>query len=173
MSTFPEDRFPSLASLPSPLPTTAQPPFIRQIQEADLPELARLDKEAFPESPYSFFMLRQLFDLYPDHLLVLDGGESGLQGYVLAGMPRDVGCGWILGLGVPRDQRRRGHGRQLMEEVLRRLRKDAVREVLLTIEPANTAAIELYRSLGFEAEPAPRKGYFGPDADRLVMTLQL
>lgn len=165
MSTLPTDD--------SRPPTMDRPLHIRQVEEADLPELVRLDAEAFPEGPYPFFTLRQLFDLYPDHLLVLDGGESGLHGYVLVGMPRDAGRGWILSLGVTRDQRGRGHGRQLMREVLRRLRDDAVHEVLLTVEPANTAAIELYRSLGFLAESAPRKDYFGPGADRLVMTLHL
>ena len=165
MSTRPADDFrPSVVD---------RPLRIRQVEEADLPDLVRLDEEAFPEGPYPYFVLRQLFDLYPDHLLVLDGGESGLHGYVLVGMPRNAGRGWILSLGVTRDQRGRGHGRQLMEEVLDRLRADAAHEVLLTVEPANTAAIELYKSLGFMPEPAPRKGYFGPDADRLVMTLQL
>ncbi|WP_329277097.1 GNAT family N-acetyltransferase [Streptomyces sp. NBC_01451] len=165
MSTLPADDFRT--------PATNGSPRIRQVEETDLPELVRLDAEAFPEGPYPFFTLRQLFDLYPDHMLVLDGGENGLHGYVLVGMPRDPDRGWILSLGVTRDQRGRGHGRQLMEEVLRRLRADAVHEVLLTVEPANTAAIELYRSLGFTAESAPRKDYFGPNADRLVMTLHL
>lgn len=165
MSTLPADGFQT--------PAANRPPCIRQVEETDLPELVRLDEEAFPEGPYPFFALRQLFDLYPDHLLVLDGGENGLHGYVLVGMARKPDRGWILSLGVTRDQRGRGHGRQLMEEVLRRLRDDAVREVLLTVEPSNTAAIELYRSLGFTAESAPRKDYFGPNADRVVMTLHL
>ncbi|MDQ0931019.1 GNAT family N-acetyltransferase [Streptomyces turgidiscabies] len=165
MSTLPADGFRTTA--------TGSSPRIRQVEETDLPELVRLDAEAFPEGPYPFFVLRQLFDLYPDHLLVLDSGESGLQGYVLVGMPRDAGRSLILSLGVTRDQRGRGHGRQLMEEVLRRLREDAVGEVELTVEPTNTAAIELYRKLGFQAEPELRKDYFGPGADRLVMTLAL
>jgi ribosomal-protein-alanine N-acetyltransferase len=106
MSTLPADGFRTPAANGSSR--------IRQVEETDLPELVRLAEEAFPEGPYPFFTLRQLFDLYPDHMLVLDGGANGLHGYVLVGMPRDAGRGWILSLGVTRDQRGRGHGRQLM-----------------------------------------------------------
>ena len=79
----------------------------------------------------------------------------------------------MLGLGITRDERGRGHGRRLMREALRRLRADGVREVCLTVDPANLAAIVLYESLGFTADEGVRKGYFGPGADRLVMRRSL
>lgn len=145
---------------------------LRGVTEADLEALARLDEETFPEAPYPYFVLRQLYDVYPDHLLVLDDGTE-LKGYVLVGTAPDASRSWILGLGITPDERGRGYGRRLMREVLRLLRADGVREVLLTVSPANTAAILLYENLGFTAEESVRKDYFGPGADRLIMSLRL
>ncbi|MGW1210589.1 GNAT family N-acetyltransferase [Streptomyces sp. NPDC002499] len=145
---------------------------LRGVDEADLAALAHLDREAFPDEPYPYFVLRQLYDVYPRHLLVLDDGTE-LKGYVLVGTPPDATRSWILGLGITRDERGRGHGRRLMLEVLRRLRSDRVREVCLTVDPANLAAIDLYASLGFTAEQDVRVDYFGPGADRVIMRLTL
>ncbi|MCI3269788.1 GNAT family N-acetyltransferase [Streptomyces cylindrosporus] len=145
---------------------------LRSVTEADLDALALLDREAFPEEPYPYFVLRQMYDVYPDHLLVLDDGTA-LKGYVLVGTRPDKSRSWILGLGITRDERGRGYGRRLMEEVLGRLRGIGVREVLLTVAPSNAAAILLYETLGFTAEQTVRKDYFGPGADRLVMRLRL
>lgn len=145
---------------------------LRGVTEPDLDPLSRLDREVFPEEPYPYFVLRQLFDVYRDGLLVLDDGIA-LKGYVLVGTSPDKSRSWILGLGIAKEERRRGHGRRLMLEVLRRLRGIGVGEVLLTVSPENTAAIQLYENLDFTAEKSVRKGYLGPGADRLVMRLRL
>ncbi|CCK30172.1 hypothetical protein BN159_5793 [Streptomyces davaonensis JCM 4913] len=177
MAALPEERFPSRggrtghaylhdrAFLDRPLT-------MRGVTEADLPELVRVDREAFPEEPYPYFVLRQLYDVHGDRLLVLDDGEQ-LHGYVLFPTTSDGYECWIMSLGVTRDQRGRGLGRRLMLEVLRRLRTEGVREVRLTVEPTNAAAIMLYRSIGFSSEEGARRDYFGPGEDRLVMTLSL
>ncbi|MER6674716.1 GNAT family N-acetyltransferase [Streptomyces sp. NPDC000983] len=145
---------------------------MRGVTEADLPELVRVDREAFPDDPYPYFVLRQLYDVHGDRLLVLDDGER-LHGYVLFPTVSEGREGRIMSLGVTRDQRGRGHGRRLMLEVLRRMRAEELREVSLTVEPTNAAAIMLYRSIGFTSEDSVRKNYFGPGEDRLVMTLIL
>ncbi|MET8955106.1 GNAT family N-acetyltransferase [Streptomyces sp. NPDC004533] len=156
-------------------PARQRPVRMRGVTEADLPELHRLDREVFQEVAYPYFMLRQLFDMYADHLLVLDDGEA-LQGYVLAGTGDDSGLGWMLGLGVARARRGEGLGRRLMLEILGRLRNDGIREVRLTVDPTNAAAIALYKSSGFApatAEGGLRRNYFGPGEHRLVLGLSL
>ncbi|NJQ02359.1 GNAT family N-acetyltransferase [Streptomyces sp. PLAI1-29] len=146
---------------------------MRPIAEGDLPRLARLDEDVFAEHAYPFFVLRQLYDVHGEHLLVLDSEDEGeLLGYVLVGTQADRNRSWILGLGIDRRSRGRGFGRQLMAEALRRLRADGVGEVRLTVEPANTAAVELYASLGF-THLDHRENYFGPGTSRLVMVLPL
>ncbi|MHC3473315.1 GNAT family N-acetyltransferase [Streptomyces sp. 7R007] len=145
---------------------------LRRVTEADLDALALLDRETFPEEPYPYFVLRQMYDVYPDHLLVLDDGTE-LKGYVLVGTAPDRSRSWILGLGITRDERGRGYGRRLMLKVLEMLRGLQVPEVLLTVAPSNTAAIQLYETLDFKAEDSVREDYFGPGADRLVMRRRL
>ncbi len=177
MTVFPEERFPSRGRPVGPALFSEgtfvdRPLTMREVTEDDLPELVRVDREAFPDEPYPYFVLRQLFDLHGDCLLVLDDGES-LHGYVLYVTTRDGYRSWIVSLGVTRDRRGRGLGRRLMLEVLRRLRTEGVREVRLTVEPANAAAIMLYRSLGFSSDEGVREDYFGRGEDRLVMTLGL
>ncbi|OIJ90929.1 GNAT family N-acetyltransferase [Streptomyces colonosanans] len=177
MTAFPEERIPSRGGLSGPALFHDQafvdrPLTMRGVTEADLPELVRVDREAFPQEPYPYFVLRQLFDLHGDRLLVLDDGEH-LHGYVLFVTTSDGYRSWIVSLGVTRDQRGRGLGRRLMLEVLRRLRAEGVREARLTVEPTNAAAIALYRSLGFSSDEGVRKDYFGVDEDRLIMTLGL
>ncbi|KOV32074.1 GNAT family N-acetyltransferase [Streptomyces caelestis] len=163
---------------PTPLPES-RPPLLRTARESDLPELQRLDEEVFQEVAYPAFLLRQLYDLYAGragHLLVLDDGDGRLRGYVLAATTAISRDSWILGLCVAEDRRRHGLGRELMVEVLARLRRCGTERVRLTVEPANDAAILLYRSLGFRPEPPEgglRRDYFGPGEDREVMRLVL
>lgn len=158
---------------PSP---DALPLILRTARESDLPELRRLDQEVFREVAYPGFLLRQLYDLYTEHLLVLDDGEDRLRGYVLAATTALGRDSWILGLCVAHDRRRHGLGRRLMTEVLARLRESGIERVRLTVEPANRAALRLYRSLGFRPEGPDaglRRDYFGPGLDRQVMYLEL
>ncbi|MGV9594191.1 GNAT family N-acetyltransferase [Streptomyces tendae] len=158
------------------LPPDDLPLDLRTARESDLPELRRLDEEVFQEFAYPGFLLRQLFDMYEEHFLVLDDGRGRLRGYVLAAT-RTLGTdSWILGLCVTLDRRRHGLGRELMREVLSRLRRDGIQVVRLTVEPANLAAIFLYRSLGFRPEEPDgglRPDYFGPGMHRQIMRLGL
>ncbi|MFJ7772272.1 GNAT family N-acetyltransferase [Streptomyces sp. NPDC097107] len=160
---------------PDPYPET-RPLVLRTARESDLPELRRLDEEVFQEVAYPGFLLRQLFDMYEEHFLVLDDGTGRLRGYVLAATRALGGDSWILGLCVTRDRRRHGLGRELMTEALTRLRRDGIGVVRLTVEPANLAAILLYRSLGFrpeEPDAGLRRDYFGPGMDRQILRLDL
>ncbi|WP_405859356.1 GNAT family N-acetyltransferase [Streptomyces sp. NBC_01515] len=175
MTPFPEERFPSVGR------RTDQAFFadradrhltLRGITEADLPELLRVDREAFPEEPYPAFVLRQFCDIHGDRILVLDDGE-GLLGYILFVNTTDGYVSWIMSLAVIPHQQGHGLGRRLMVEALRRLRTESVRQVRLTVEPTNAAAIMLYRSLGFSSEQGVLKDYFGPGEHRLLMTLAL
>ncbi|MEV0688665.1 GNAT family N-acetyltransferase [Streptomyces sp. NPDC050388] len=160
---------------PDPFPDP-RPLVLRTAQESDLPELQRLDEAVFQEVAYPAFLLRQLYDMYAEHLLVLDDGEGRLHGYVLAATTALTRRSWILGLCVAEERRRHGLGRELMVEILARLRGSGVEQVRLTVEPANRAAILLYRSLGFcpeQPDAGLRRDYFGPGQDRLVMRLGL
>lgn len=172
---LPEERFPFSGGHTDQAffaDTADRPLTTRGVVESDLPELLRVDREVFPDDPYPYFVLRQHFDVHGDRILVVDDGEC-LHGYVLFVNTSDGYVSWVLSLAVSPDQRGRGLGKRLMLEVLRQLRRERVREVRLTVEPTNAAAIMLYRSLGFSAEGGVRRDYLGPGEDRIVMTLRL
>ncbi|MER6206659.1 GNAT family N-acetyltransferase [Streptomyces sp. NPDC001073] len=175
MTPFPEERFPSVGRRTDQAflaDRTDRHLTLRGITEADLPELLRVDREAFPEEPYPTFVLRQLYDIHGDRILVLDDGE-GLLGYILFVNTADGYVSWIMSLAVTPHQQGHGLGRRLMVEALRRLRTESVHQVRLTVEPTNAAAIMLYRSLGFSSQQGVLKDYFGPGEHRLLMTLAL
>lgn len=154
----------------------ARPPLLRGVHEADLPELERLEQEVFQDAAYPAFILRQFYEVYADHFLVLDNGTGSLHGYVLA---PPTPCGrdaWVLALCVALDRRSQGFGRALMAAVLAHLCSMSIETVRLTVEPDNHPAIELYHSLGFRVEEPDggvRRDYFGRGEDRLVMSLAL
>jgi ribosomal-protein-alanine N-acetyltransferase len=82
----------------------------------------------------------------------------------------------ILTIGVRGAGRRRGYGRMLMDEALRRLYRDRLASCFLEVDEANEPALGLYRKLGF-AKVGSRKGYYqaagGEARTALVMRLQL
>ena len=55
----------------------------------------------------------------------------------------------IYGFGVVPDYRRRGYGRQMLEEAIRTIRATSQQPIMLDVETDNTPAIGLYTSCGF------------------------
>ncbi len=101
-------------------------------------------------------------------------GGRRLAGFVLVRMAADEAE--ILTIGVhPRD-RRRGYGRMLMDEALRRLYRAGIVSCFLEVDRDNAAAVSLYRKLGYVVA-GERKNYYGsgsPGAGTaLVMRVQL
>lgn len=145
------------------------PVVIRTVKEQDLESLHALDKEIFDGMAYPYFVLRQLLDLHARHCLLADDGTR-LVGYCLGAVSAapDPHTGWLLGLGVSRELRGGGYGRDLAKETLRRLREDGARRVQLAVEPDNDPAIHLYESLGFRVVEY-RTDYSGPGGDRMIM----
>jgi ribosomal-protein-alanine N-acetyltransferase len=73
----------------------------------------------------------------------------------------------LLRVVVAPSSRRRGLGRDLVDQALRWARSHGAQRVLLEVAESNVAAVRLYEGCGF-AVIARRQGYYG-DADALVM----
>ncbi|HEY5834127.1 GNAT family N-acetyltransferase [Streptomyces sp.] len=99
-----------------------------------------------------------------------DSAPTGLHGYALLATARGCDTAWLLALGVEEPWRRKGYGRELLACCLRELVDPGLREIRLSVEPGNVAAVRLYRSLGF-APADPHPDYLGPGRDRLIMIL--
>ncbi|MCR4282386.1 MAG: ribosomal protein S18-alanine N-acetyltransferase [Bauldia sp.] len=102
-------------------------------------------------------------------------GARRTVGFVLVRFAADEAE--ILTIAVRSRYRRRGYGRLLMEDVIRRLYRERIARLFLEVERANAAAVGLYRSLGFTVAGERKNYYSAPTATdggtALVMRLQV
>jgi diamine N-acetyltransferase len=79
---------------------------------------------------------------------VYDGEE--MVGFVMYGWDEEEGCHCLGRLMVDKNQQGKGYGRAATEAVIGRLRAEPdCRQIVLSVNPANTNAQALYESLGF------------------------
>ncbi len=100
--------------------------------------------------------------------------EHGLSGHAVMSLMAPGEC-HVLNVCVRPDLQGEGLGRHLMNHLIDTARGYGVTLMLLEVRPTNLAAIELYRSLGFN-EVGLRKDYYparGGREDGLVLALEL
>ena len=90
-------------------------------------------------------------------LLARLGTPPETVGFVLGHVAADEAE--VLTLGVRADCQRRGIGRHLIEALARAAAQRQARVLYLDVDAGNTAALALYRGLGF-AERGRRPGYY-------------
>jgi ribosomal protein S18 acetylase RimI-like enzyme len=144
---------------------------IRSVRADDIGALAELDQKIFDDLAYPHFVLRQLYDVHEDDLLVLDDGTA-LRGYSIGVRGSTPRLGWILGLGVEPIARRRGFAERLAQASFERLRGHDVERVRLTVNEDNAPAVGLYHKLGFRLLRRV-DDYLGPGEPRLLLELRL
>ncbi len=111
---------------------------------------------------------RRSYDFPWSHGVFRDCLLAGYQCIVLEQNGRVVGYGilsvaageaHILNLCVNPEQRSRGYGAQILDEMLARARAASVAEIFLEVRPSNRTAIALYRKKGFH-KVANRPKYY-------------
>ncbi len=156
---------------PGPGPESTGHYEIRPLQEADLPEVAAIERETYP-LPWSLPCFRNELSRRYSHLEGLTEKATGrLVGYV---------CYWVLynemhvlNLAVRPGWRGRGLGRMLLAHSLEAARAQGATLVSLEVRASNTVAINLYRSVGFRPVGV-RPRYYSPEQeDALLMQLEL
>ena len=101
-------------------------------------------------------------------------GGTRTAGFVLVRFAADEAE--ILTIAVGSRHRRRGYGRMLMDDVIRRLYREHIASLFLEVDRANAAAVGLYTALGFTVAGERRSYYSAPaagDGAALVMRLQV
>lgn len=90
-----------------------------------------------------------------------------------------MACGWLVvdelqisTVAVGPDQRRRGHGRQVLMALLQEAHRRGAVRATLEVSAANTAATALYEGCGFSTEGI-RRGYYRNGDDALIQWVQL
>ena len=139
------------------------------IPDADasqLPQIEAIERACF-SVPWTRAQLAS--QLNGERHVFLAAVEDGqVLGYV--GMMFVLDEGYISNVAVAPEARRRGVGRALIAELLRRADEKELAFVTLEVRPSNEAAIALYSAFGFEAVGRRKNYYDKPSEDALLMT---
>ncbi|MEK6312339.1 MAG: ribosomal protein S18-alanine N-acetyltransferase [Curtobacterium sp.] len=150
---------------------------LRPAHPQDLDDIMWLEHASFPTDAWSASQMSG--ELYSPHgyyvvvETVADGAAPTIVGYAglssLSGNP----VADVQTIAVASDQRGRGIGRVLFEELLAEARRRGVHEVFLEVRADNPVAQSMYTAFGFE-QIATRPRYYQPDGvDAWVMRAEL
>ena len=152
---------------------------LRCFQPRDLDAVIRINMTCLPESYTPFFYL-QHYKNFPKAFYVAEV-DGRVVGYVMSRVERGlsnhkplsvVKKGHIVSIAVLPEYRRRGIGRALMTHSLEGLREYGAEECYLEVRVSNTAAINLYKSLGFEMVRVVKRYYLDGE-DAYIMSRRL
>jgi ribosomal-protein-alanine N-acetyltransferase len=159
---------------------------IAPMLEADIPQVAAIDRASFPQ-PWSENSYRfEVRDNAHAHFIVaLDPQPLAAQGWLdrlfgravarhvvgYAGYWLVVDEAHVNTIAVHPEWRRRGIGDRLLRALLADARKAHARSATLEVRVSNSAAQTLYRKYGFEPV-GQRPRYYRDGEDALLMTAQ-
>ncbi|XP_055802392.1 uncharacterized protein LOC129871492 [Solanum dulcamara] len=95
------------------------------------------------------------------------GGD--IAGYVMYSWPSSL-CACITKLAVKENYRGKGHGEKLLKAAVQKCRTRNVHRISLHVDPTRTAAMHLYKKLGFQVDTLV-EGYYSSDRNAYRMYL--
>ncbi|MBO0806155.1 MAG: ribosomal protein S18-alanine N-acetyltransferase [Nocardiopsaceae bacterium] len=162
---------------------TAEPARLRAMTPGDLPDVLALERELFPDDPWSPEMFAGELGQPADARMYLVATEEEhppagpvLAGYAgmmfVPGMTGDAQAD-VLTIAVRPDRWGRGIGSLLLGTLTEEARRRGCDEVLLEVRADNDRARGLYQRRGF-TEIGLRRGYYQPSGtDAIVMRKDL
>jgi [ribosomal protein S18]-alanine N-acetyltransferase len=136
----------------------------RSATESDLRAVLTIEQNA-SFHPWTEAAFRSELTNPYSRLWVLEEGAL-ILGYVCAWFIHDEGQ--LANIAVLPEYRRRGLGRALIDHVFCEARQRGIRSLSLEVRRSNQAALELYKSLGFQ-EVSVRVRYYRNGEDALLM----
>lgn len=121
---------------------------------------------------YPLFVLRQLFDIFPDLFFVAVDELNQIKGYCFGGIDTEGRKGWIFALAVTKPNQRMRIGERVTTELLHAFKNKNINTIHLTTTPDNTAAIKLYEKFGFE-KMKEVGDYYLDGSPRIIMSMDL
>ena len=151
---------------------------LRRAGRDDLPALAALERECFPDAPWSVAALRATVSDPDTIALVAEETDARTSeppqapavlgwGAVLAA--QGAGEADIMSVAVAEDARGQGVGRALLEELGRSAAARGAQSVFLEVRVDNPVAIRLYERAGFRPVGRRPRYYQPGDVDALLM----
>lgn len=153
-------------------PALPGPYTVRRFTPADLDDVYRVELSAFGDDPYPRAFFLQLADALGNGFLVAErgsGADRQVVGYLLGVLDSAAADrGWVMSVAVHHFHRGRHVGWQLMEGAEDYFDDRHRTEVLLTVDPDNSVAVELYKHRHYD-EIGRKDGLYGMGLSRLVM----
>ena len=141
----------------------------RQPTTLDLPVLASYEKELFPYSPWSTSQFKEEFAGIPTtRFMAIAESENRIVGYCGVFLPAPGVEADILTVAVLPEYRRQGIAREFMRQIEEWAKERGASAMMLEVEKSNSAAIELYKNLGY-LQISVRMDYYGAGQDAFVM----
>ncbi len=152
-----------------PQPFTNWGAHLRRMRPEDLDQVLAIEQRNFhePWTRRSFLAEIETAPLAQPLVVVY---ENQIVGYIVPWFIADELQ--IANVTVHEDFRRRGLARQLIMHVCNLAQRRNCRVAHLEVRRSNTAAWQLYESLGFQITTV-RRNYYGPDEDALLMSKKL
>lgn len=138
---------------------------IREWKYGDILRISEIEKECFPQEPWSFQSLASSFETETFYgVLAEDGGEiAGYGGVTVAADSADID-----NIAVTEPYRNSGVGTQILNELCSAAKARGAKKVFLEVRVSNVPAMSLYLKNGFKGAYA-RTRYYTDGEDCLVM----
>ena len=139
---------------------------IEALGQGDAALAAKLEKEAFNGNAWTQKDFEDTLKLDYSYYVgaKIDGELVGMAGASLI-----AGDAYISNVSVRKNLRREGIGLKLMGELMELLKAKGALAYTLEVRSKNTAAINLYKKMGFETEGIRKDFYSEPADDALIM----
>lgn len=141
----------------------------RNITGFDLVSIAAIERESFPEDPWSMDQIKSEYEA-PGRFYIVAESQGQVVGY--AGIVKRGESGDVLTLSVTPKHRRNGIGRELLRRLIDWARANKCESITLEVRVGNDAALPLYSAFGL-VEISRRANYYGSGKDAIVMQKEL
>jgi ribosomal-protein-alanine N-acetyltransferase len=152
---------------------------LRKFNPNDLERVTYVNRVCLPEN-YSDYFFVDLHRRFPETFIVAEENrevvgyimcriETGLSGFGFRGL---IKKGHIVSVAVLPPYRRKGVGEALVAKAMENMQFYKAKHCFLEVRVTNTAAVSLYRKLGFQVTRTIRS-YYADGEDAYVMSREL
>ncbi len=140
--------------------------------EKDLPYVCAIERVSFPNPWHEMTFIGEIHNKsisFP--YVVVHKKEERVIGYVIFWHVRDEIQ--ISNIAIHPDFRRKGIGLAVMRQILELVKRERAKFISLEVRPSNSAALNLYKKLGFEILAIRKDYYHNPKEHALIMGKRL
>lgn len=139
---------------------------LRAMTMDDIPAVEQIEQTCFSDA-WSEKLLSDMLESEWDEAWVLADTDGTIIGY--ANFRFLAGEGELMRIAVLPEYRGRGESKKLMDRLEMSAKEKEAPDLTLEVRAGNIAAVNLYKSYGFQAEAVRKNYYHDPVEDALIM----